>query len=105
MSLHKLLLVVFLGCIQPISSPMMKRMLGFCCCCAAAGMLATVKVASKANNPRQMFPATLMARSFVDCPRRAGSLRPHRAFGAITSKITFALRLEARRSHAGLVSL
>src|SRR3954453_17129922 len=33
-----------LGCIQPISSPMMKRMLGFCCCCcccccAAAGVL------------------------------------------------------------------
>src|SRR5262245_46524513 len=65
-----------LGCIQPMSSPMMKRMLGFCCCCAAAGMLATVTVASTANNPRQMFPATLMARSFVDCPRRAGSLRP-----------------------------
>src|SRR5215510_14126801 len=65
-----------LGCIQPMSSPMMKRMLGFCCCCAAAGMLATVTVASMANNPRQMFPATLMVRSFVDCPRRAGSLRP-----------------------------
>ena len=30
-----------LGCIQPMSSPMMKRMLGFCCCCcASAGVLA-----------------------------------------------------------------
>ena len=30
-----------LGCIQPMSSPMMKRILGFCCCCccAAAGVL------------------------------------------------------------------
>jgi hypothetical protein len=29
-----------LGCIQPMSSPMMKRMLGFCAgCCAAAGVL------------------------------------------------------------------
>src|SRR5262249_47996351 len=26
-----------LGCIQPMSSPMMKRMLGFCGCCASAG--------------------------------------------------------------------
>src|SRR5262249_49465558 len=29
-----------LGCIQPISSPMMKRMLGFCPCWAETGMLA-----------------------------------------------------------------
>ena len=30
-----------LGCIQPMSSPMMKRMLGFCAgCCAVAGVLA-----------------------------------------------------------------
>jgi hypothetical protein len=31
-----------LGCIQPMSSPMMKRMLGFCPCCAEAGMQAIV---------------------------------------------------------------
>ena len=31
-----------LGCIQPISSPMMKMMLGFCgVCCATAGVLAS----------------------------------------------------------------
>src|SRR5262249_6210189 len=65
-----------LVCIQPMSSPMIKRMLGFCCCCATAGMLATVTVASMANNPRQMFPATLMVPSFVCRPRRAGSLQP-----------------------------
>ena len=29
-----------LGCIQPMSSPMMKRMLGFWAGCAAAGVLA-----------------------------------------------------------------
>ncbi len=29
-----------LGCIQPMSSPMMKRMLGFAGACAAAGVLA-----------------------------------------------------------------
>ena len=29
-----------LGCIQPMSSPMMKRMFGFCGVCAAAGVLA-----------------------------------------------------------------
>jgi len=39
-------------------------------------MLATVTAASKVNNPRQMFPATLMVPSFVGRPRRAGSLCP-----------------------------
>src|SRR5262249_20054454 len=33
-----------LGCIQPMSSPMMKRILGFCPCCAEAGTLAIVMV-------------------------------------------------------------
>jgi hypothetical protein len=28
-----------LGCIQPMSSPMMKRMFGFCWLCAKAGVL------------------------------------------------------------------
>src|SRR5262249_61216011 len=69
-----------LGCIQPMSSPMMNRMLGFCgccgCCCAccccgwacrccgcacgccrccaAAGMLAAVTTAKEASAPSQM---------------------------------------------------
>src|SRR5262249_13852864 len=38
------------GCIQPISSPMMKRMLGFCCC-AAAGAVAAVTAAHNASKP------------------------------------------------------
>src|SRR5215510_1465424 len=44
-----------LGCIQPMSSPMMKRMLGFCVCCAAAGMLDTIKAASNINTPSQVI--------------------------------------------------
>src|SRR5262245_41521152 len=43
-----------LGCIQPMSSPMMKRMLGFCVCCAAAGVLATATAESIVSKPRQI---------------------------------------------------
>src|SRR6476619_2108160 len=36
-----------LGCIQPMSSPMMNKILGFCCgCCADVGTLAIVMVTS-----------------------------------------------------------
>src|SRR5437870_3438709 len=61
-----------LGCIQPISSPMMKRMLGLaCCCCAAVGVLAAVTAANDTNRPSQMFLAVLMVRFLgVGCPRR-----------------------------------
>src|SRR5215467_12453524 len=44
-----------LGCIQPISSPMMKRMLGFWVCCAAAGTLGTIKAPSNVNTPSQVI--------------------------------------------------
>src|SRR5215831_11354566 len=43
-----------LGCIQPMSSPMMNKMLGFCCC-AAAGTLAITREANSASRPRQTF--------------------------------------------------
>src|SRR5262245_23158757 len=50
-----------LGCIQPMSSPMMKRMLGFCCCCcAAAGTLVAVTATNGASKPRQNFLVILM---------------------------------------------
>src|SRR4029453_17933232 len=50
-----------LGCIQPISSPMMKRMLGFCCCCCAAtGALATTAAAATANRPSHNFRMNFM---------------------------------------------
>src|SRR5262249_47196478 len=44
-----------LGCIQPMSSPMMKRMLGFCCCCATADVLATVPTATNASRASHNF--------------------------------------------------
>jgi hypothetical protein len=56
-----------LGCIQPMSSPMMKRMLGFCCCCA----LATVMAANDARRPRQNVLVILMA-CFSVLAARAG---------------------------------
>src|SRR5271165_2990753 len=67
-----------LGCIQPMSSPMMKRMLGLaCCCCAAAGVLATITAVDNASRPSQIFLAIRMVHFLiVGCPRRAGSLRP-----------------------------
>src|SRR4029450_7245018 len=98
-----------LGCIQPMSSPMMKRMLGFCCCCAAAGALPAITATNDASRPRQNFLVTLMA-SFLTlgCPNWAGSRRP------LTIAATFrrdddvehpALRLEAQRGHASLVGV
>src|SRR5580700_1101391 len=52
-----------LGCIQPMSSPMMNMMLGFCCCCAMAGGLAIVMAASAASNPRWIFAVMFMVRA------------------------------------------
>src|SRR4029453_9371513 len=97
-----------LGCIQPMSSPMMKRMLGFCCCCAAAGALAAIAATNDASRPRQNFLVTLMASFLIFCcPNWAGSRRP------LTIAATFrrddvehpALRLEAQRGHASLVGV
>src|SRR5580704_5457056 len=61
-----------LGCIQPMSSPMMKRMLGFCCCCAAAGVLAgpdseidiSVVAPSSAAQERLCQPAARLHSTF-----------------------------------------
>jgi hypothetical protein len=66
-----------LGCIQPMSSPMMKRMLGFCCCCAVAGTLAAIAATNNASRPRQSLLVILMA-CFLSfgCPNRAGSRCP-----------------------------
>src|SRR5262249_12009606 len=59
------------GCMMPMSSPMMKRMFGFCCCCcAAAGTLAAVTATNDAGKPIQNFPVILMARaSTIRCPK------------------------------------
>src|SRR5271169_2118011 len=65
-----------LGCIQPMSSPMMKSMLGLGCC-ADAGRLPIITGATNASRPSQIFLAMLM-RNFLEigCLRRAGRLRP-----------------------------
>ena len=63
-----------LGCIQPMSSPMMKRMLGFCCCCATAGALATTPTARNANRASPRSRRTFMSRPpslHDDCSCRA----------------------------------
>jgi hypothetical protein len=39
-----------LGCIQPMSSPIMKTMLGFCCCCADACEFTNVTAATPAHH-------------------------------------------------------
>src|SRR4029077_16979775 len=49
-----------LGCIQPMSSPMMKRILGLSCCCAAAGALAAIATTNDASRPRQTFLLMLL---------------------------------------------
>src|SRR5262245_26955091 len=68
-----------LGCIQPMSSPMMKRMLGFaccccccaccccgrgggscCCCCAVAGRLAAIPAATNAGRASHNFRMAFM---------------------------------------------
>src|SRR3954451_22989136 len=52
-----------LGCIQPISSPMMNRMLGFCCvpdgCCACAGTGAIAAAAHIRIAAAMVFPSSL----------------------------------------------
>src|SRR5580700_8428137 len=66
-----------LGCIQPMSSPMMKRMLGFaCCCCAAAGVLATVTATNDANRASQMPLALTIIYLLAVFSARDGSRQP-----------------------------
>src|SRR5580704_8546236 len=52
-----------LGCIQPISSPMMKRMFGFCCCAGACELAATTAT-DPASRLSQNFRLTFMTASF-----------------------------------------
>src|SRR5215472_3594733 len=75
-----------LGCIQPISSPMMKRMLGFCCCCAAAGTLIVVIKVISASGPSQGFRVMFMTFSLVlPGTRRQGGERGSGAVAVVTS--------------------
>src|SRR5262245_54411071 len=62
-----------LGCIQPMSSPMMKRMLGFCPCWAEAGMLAIVVAVHITTRAPQIVLNMLMV-AFLDVGcRKAGA--------------------------------
>src|SRR5262245_50049290 len=121
-----------LGCIQPMSSPMMKRMLGFCGCCAAAGRHAARPTAMHASGASHSFRMAIMVETSLlglaqtrlakpeAAPHRAG---PHRATSFIHIFVSSAgtteraasalfrrrrsrpLRLKAGRNHAGLVDL
>src|ERR1700730_13795259 len=66
-----------LGCIMPMSSPMMKRMLGFCPCWAEAGTHAIVAAVHNTTRAPQIALNRLMV-AFLNvgcrCPGR--SLRP-----------------------------
>src|SRR5262245_19718596 len=66
-----------LGCIHPMSSPMMKRMLGFCPCWAEAGMLAIVVPTHATTRAPQIVLNMLMV-GFPRCwpPKQGRSLRP-----------------------------
>src|SRR6185503_155249 len=58
-----------LGCIQPMSSPMMKRMLGFDCCCACAKLGASGKDANKSEAASAMSSCLHRTRVIVVLPR------------------------------------
>src|SRR5262249_43583607 len=94
-----------LGCIQPMSSPMMKMMLGFCCCCAAAGRLATIPAATNASRARHAFPM-MFIRTLLTFRLRGGRTierieEPR--MGLLDCRREQSLRLETRIDHAGLV--
>src|SRR5262245_568683 len=53
-----------LGCIQPMSSPMMKRIFGFVGCCADGCEPAATTAATPARRLSQNFRLTFMTASF-----------------------------------------
>src|ERR1700757_4770149 len=66
-----------LGCIHPMSSPMIKRMLGFCPCWAEAGLLAIVVAVHNTTRAHQITLNMLMvAFPSVGCRSPGRSLRP-----------------------------
>src|SRR5262245_14614379 len=68
-----------LGCIQPMSSPMMNRMFGLDCCCANAGRAVAVAAAARPTRPLRRTRMQCMACAswlkrhwFTDCHARYG---------------------------------
>src|SRR5262245_1125977 len=78
-----------LGCIQPMSSPIMKRMLGFCCCCANAGVIAAATMAAPARIPRHNFRtlSLLIAVHFISCSIQVYTEAPPRC--SVDSRLDF----------------
>src|SRR5436190_1014458 len=70
-----------LGCIQPMSSPMMNKILGFCCgCCADTGTLAIVMATSdRAVVIERLLLTRMDGPSLRTVPRSHHSLRPPKA--------------------------
>src|SRR5215467_5503675 len=83
------------GCIQPMSSPMMNKMLGFCCC-AAAGMFAITREANSASRPRQTFLAILMTFPHCWLPEMGRQPAPDDDRVQRSSKQNEAVRADAR---------
>src|SRR5262249_28215572 len=93
-----------LGCIQPMSSPMMKRILGFCCgcccccccwagrciccCCAAAGILAAMPPATNASRAGQSFRMTFMENLLTFLVRGANETTPQ-GIGLLQRPVVF----------------
>jgi hypothetical protein len=77
-----------LGCIQPMSSPMMKRMLGFCPW-AEAGMLAIVVTEHNTTSALQIVLNTFMIAS----PMSAADAGPQR-FTPLDPPTVFAFKLD-----------
>src|SRR5262245_27672542 len=65
-----------LGCIHPMSSPMMNRILGFCPCWAETGRLAMVVAAHATTTAPQIVLNRFMVASFVGCKNPGRSVRP-----------------------------
>src|SRR5262245_23053418 len=91
-----------LGCIQPMSSPMMKRMLGFCCCCAAAGRFAAIPMATNASRAGQSLRMSFME-DLLTFRLGTGKATEQPHMGSLYCRRERSLRLETRISHAGLV--
>src|SRR5215470_829478 len=78
-----------LGCMKPMSSPMMNRMLGFCSCCAAAGPLAAIATTSDASRPNQEFLAMLLPLHFFElppAPAEWSAPKPREIFTAVPAR-------------------
>src|SRR6516165_1136804 len=87
-----------------MSSPMMKRMLGFCCCCAAAGRIAAIPTATNASRASHR-----LLRTFIEdlLTFRLGTGRaieqPH--MESFYCRREQCLRLKTSGDHAGTLAL